>query len=347
MANLENLTPFAATAIPSMAVDGTEVLIVAVAGAFVLPGGGRPAPGPLAISDEQPPVPMTDVYWGEPDASSLRFEGQAGPHKTATDVWVEGHAMAPGGKAATRIDVALVIPGRVSKTVAVFGERVWTQGIGGLSATSPKPFPSMPLVHERAFGGAEQGTSPERAFEARNPVGRGFHTRESHAIGKPLPNLEDAHHLIRSVRDRPQPMAFGPVARSWQPRLGWAGTYDQKWLDQLAPAWPPDLDPRFFQAVPPDQQVHPKLIGGEPVGLSGVAADGPIHFVVPQYRLQVKSVFAKRAAWRMLELDTLVIEPDRSALTVVWRAVVPLPDGPLSHSYSVVRPLFDWEDSPA
>ena len=25
-------------------------------------------------------------------------------------------------------------------------------------------------------------------------------------------------------------MAFGPIGRAWQPRLKYAGTYDQKWL---------------------------------------------------------------------------------------------------------------------
>lgn len=344
MSNLENLTPFAATAIPTMAIDGSELLLILAAGRFVLPRPGSPSNDPAKLCDEQPEVPLNDVYWGAPDSSSLRREGQTAPVRLGTDVLLEGQAWAPQGKAAQRVDVALVIPGRISKTVAVFGERVWTQGIGGLTATSPRPFVSMPLVYERAFGGAERGDAPVREFDPRNPFGRGFYTRESQAFDQPLPNLEDPRDLIGSPRDRPRPMSFGPIARSWQPRVGYGGTYDQRWIDERAPMWPRDLDPRFFHSAPPDQQVHPHLRGGEPVGLTGVAPDGPIHFVVPRYRLQVKSVFHSHASWHPMSIDALLIEPDSGAFSVIWRAGIPLPGGPLDHDYSVLRTLFDWEE---
>src|SRR5262249_47796192 len=148
---------FSATAVPTLAVDGSELLLIVAAGRFALPRPGGPPSDPPPLHDEQPAVPLNDVYWGAPDASSLRHEGRTAPVQTSTDVLLEGQAWAPRGKAAPRVDVAVVIPGRISKTVAVFGERVWTQGIGGLTPTSPRPFVSMPLVYERAFGGVEPG----------------------------------------------------------------------------------------------------------------------------------------------------------------------------------------------
>ncbi|MEZ4297416.1 MAG: DUF2169 domain-containing protein [Polyangiaceae bacterium] len=346
MSHVENLTPFAALAIPSMLVSGADALIVLIAGRFLLPPPGKSTLDPPTVAEEQPDPPLADTHRGPPETSSLLTAGQATCGRPGTDVWIEGHAVAPGEKPAERVDVALVIPDRLQKTVAVFGDRVWTQGIGTLTPQSPRPFVRMPLVYERAFGGAEPGDAPVRPFEPRNPVGRGFFEKESQALGQPLPNLEDPRDLLRTPRDRPRPMAFGPIARSWQPRLGYAGTYDQKWLDDIAPAWPKDLDPRFFHNVPPDQVVTPHLRGGEAIGISGVHPAGQIHFALPSHRLSVKTVLHAQVTWQSPELDAVIIEPDAGAFTVIWRAVTPLPKGPLDHEYSVVRTLFDWEAPP-
>ncbi len=348
MPNLENLTPFAALSLPSMSASGANLLLVVVSGRFQLPRPGRSHTEPPSPSEEQKPVQLADVYHGEPDASSLRYEGQSAFVRLGTDVHLLGQAWAPGGRATTRVDVALVIPQRVSRTVAVFGERVWSQSLATLSPTAPRPFLSMPLVYERAFGGAEPVTTPDapRDFEPRNPVGRGFFTRAAQALYQPLPNLEDPRDLIRGPGDRPAPMGFGPVARSWQPRLGYAGTYDQAWIEDLAPNWPPDFDLRFFQAAPPDLVVTPHLQGGEPVGVSGVAPDGDLRFVLPSVRVLLKSYFRKGPVRRRMKLDCVQIEPDLGVFTMTWRAALPLPNGMFDHETSIVRLLEPWEESP-
>ena len=346
MPNLENLTPFAAASLPSMSAAAADLLLVVVSGRFHLPPAGAWRTDPPRPTEEQKPVQLVDEYHGEPDASSLRYEGQSAFVRLATDVHLLGQAWAPGGRAEKRVDVALVIPHRCSKTVAVFGERVWSQGLGSVSPTSPSPFVSMPLVFERAFGGAEPGDDPVRDFEPRNPVGRGFSRSASQALYQPLPNLEDPRDLIGSYGDRPTPMGFGPIARSWQPRLGYAGTYDQTWLDAIAPNWPPDFDLRFFQAAPADLTITPYLEGGEPVGLTGVAPDGDIHFVLPRYRVLLKSYFHRSISRRLMKLDALQIEPDAGVFTLTWRAAVPLPEGMFEHEHSIVRLLDPWEEAP-
>lgn len=346
MPNLDNLTPFAAISLPSMSLTGATLLLVVVSGRFALPRPGIATNDPPQPTEEQPPVRLADEYHGKPDASSLKHEGQSAFVRLATDVHVLGQAWAPRGRATDRVDAALVIPGRVSKTIAVFGERVWTQGVGGLGVTSARPFVSMPLVYERAFGGAEPGEAEGRAYEPRNPVGRGFFLSTLQALYQPLPNLEDPRHLIHHVGDRPAPMGFGPIARSWEPRRGYGGTYDQKWIDEHAPNWPPDFDLRFFQAAPPDLALAPHLVGGEPVGLSGFAPDGDLRFVLPRHRVLLKSYFRKRTLRRLMALDSLSIEPDEGTFTMTWRAALPLPEGMFEHESSIVRLLEPWEDSP-
>ncbi len=61
---------------------------------------------------------------------------------------------------------------------------------------SPRPFASMPIVYERAFGGP--------AVED-NPVGTGA------VPGSALPNVVDPQNPHR-------PAGFGPIARHWGPR---------------------------------------------------------------------------------------------------------------------------------
>jgi hypothetical protein len=346
MPNLENLTPYAATSLPSMAPDGTDLLLVVVSGRFDLPPAGRPRLGPPKPSAEQKPVLLHDEYNGEPDASSLRREGHSAPLRLATDVTMVGQAWAPKGAATKRVDVALVIPQRVSKTIAVFGERVYTQSIGAVVPTSPRPFTSMPLVWERAFGGAEPGDHQPRDFEPRNPVGRGFFKSAAQALNQPVPNLEDPAHLIQTSADRPTPMGFGPIARSWHPRVRFGGTYDRRWVEELAPAWPPDFDPRFFNSAPLDQQLRPHLQGGEPVAVSGVAPDGDLHFSLPSDRLVCKAYFLHRVERKPLPIDSLAIEPEDGTFTVTWRGNFALPRGMFEHLYTVVRPLEPWEEMP-
>jgi hypothetical protein len=344
--NLENLTPYSAISLPSMAPDGTDLLLVVVSGRFDLPPAGRTRSGPPKPSEEQKPVQLHDEYNGEPDSSSLRYEGQSAPLRLATDVHIVGQAWAPKGVPTKRVDVALVIPNRLSKTVAVFGERVYTQTVGAVVPTAPRPFTSMPLVWERAFGGAEPGDHQPREFEPRNPVGRGFFKSASQALNQPVPNLEDPRQLINTSADRPTPMGFGPIARSWYPRVRFAGTYDQRWLEELAPNWPPDFDPRFFNAAPPDLQLRPHLSAGEMVGVSGVAPDGDVRFSIPPERLLLKSYFQHGVDRRLMLVDSLLIEPDDAKFTVTWRSALPLPHGMFEHELSIVRVLQPWEDPP-
>ena len=45
--------------------------------------------------------------------------------------------------------------------------------------------------------------------------------------------------------------AFGPVGRHWEPRVRYAGTYDDRWTEDRMPLLPKDFDDRFHNAAPP------------------------------------------------------------------------------------------------
>lgn len=344
MPNLENLTRFRAVDLPSMNKEGEELLVICVAGRFDLPPAGRPSNEPPKPSEEQLPPVMEDVYWGEPGASSLRYEGQTAYQRPGTDIYISGHAWAPRGKPVTEM-LAAVKVGPCQKGVRVFGTRVWYRGTLGLKPSAPRPFESIPLRYERSLGGVARATGNELpAYEPRNPVGVGLYGSAKEAVEQPLPNLEDPLHLLSSPTERVPPAGLGPIARSWQPRLALAGTYDDGWVEQRAPLWPTDFKPRFFNAAAPGLVASPGLKGGEAVVLAGLSPDGQFAFPLPRHRLMVKSVFRHRVDRRELALDAVQIEPDEGTLTLIWRAAVPCHRELAQHEYSLVRELEPWEE---
>src|SRR5690606_24551488 len=216
-----------------------------VSARFTMPLPIRGTATEPAIADEQHPVPLADEYTGEPGTSSLRVEGQGTHLRPGTDVYLEGHAWAPGGQPCERSVVGVSV-GPCQRGAVVFGERVWREGVMGAALSRPVPFTSIPLVYERCFGGSPAGASGRVALVSEhNPVGRGLFAREREAIGQLLPNLEDPQAPITSFADRPLPVGFGPIARHWRPRREYGGTYDEIWEQNRAPLWPKDVDPRL------------------------------------------------------------------------------------------------------
>lgn len=311
--------------------------MVVAAARYTMPPPGAMVLQPLVISEEQQPVPLGDEHNGEPGQSSLRWEGQGVCMRPGTDVYLSGHAWAPRGQLATRVLVSVGV-GPCRREATVFGDRRW--GVSGASA--PVAFEKIPLVYERCFGGLVEGArgSTAKAIE-RNPVGRGIYVDPD---GQLLPNIEDPQRLIASPQHKPPPQGFGPIARHWMPRRGLAGTYDQAWVENRAPLWPPDFDPMFFLAASPGLQAVPHLRGGEDVALVGVHPDGPLRFTLPPLRLVAKFRFADKVVRRMLVLDALMLEPDVLGVTLIFRASVVVAPTMLALESTTLRLLEDWEE---
>jgi hypothetical protein len=345
MADFENATPFGARVIRSSDREGLDMLLIVVGAQFVLPDPGDDNPR-LHLFPTQEEPPLADEYSGEPGRSSIRREGQSSYTKPATDISVCGEACAPKGKPVTQMNVNIRV-GTCAVDLRVHGDRVWQRAISlGAKPSDPEPFLTMPLVWERAYGGVATSSTEQRpAFEPRNPIGCGLETDTHDAIGKPVPNIEDPRQPLSQVSDRPRPMGVGPVARHWQPRVSYAGTYDDTWKRQRAPLWPTDLDERFFCGAPGYLQASPHLIGGEPVLLKGLHPDGPISFRLPTLRLASLSRFVGRTAPSTPVLDGVLIETDMSRLTMYYRAAVPAPLSLIKHLRTSLHLLRPGENS--
>jgi hypothetical protein len=260
-------------------------------------------------------------HFGEPGKSSIKYDADLVLTKRTTDILVVGHAYAPAGHSVTHADVGFKV-GPVQKVLRVFGDRQW----GTFGASAPQPFEKMPLVYERAYGGVDlKSDQPDKDWDWRNPVGTGYATASGRATGLRLPNIEDPKNPIDSWRDRPAPAGFGAIASHWQPRVGYAGTYDERWIKTRQPLLAEDLDDRYFQSAPADQQAPGFLRGGEPVVLLNLRPEGRLQFALPKVYLGFETRFydGSREIHKRRELHSVILEPDFPRVSMVWHSALP------------------------
>ena len=181
------------------------------------------------------------------------------------------------------------------------------------------------MVYEKAYGGVHVANGQLADAETRNPVGRGFAgTRKPEEMnGVPLPNLEDPKQLIRNITDQPTPAGFGFCAPNWQPRVSFAGTYDDAWQKTRAPYLPVDFNSRFLNMANPDLIFPGYLQGGEPVTITHMHPAGEVKFDVPQVGLITRVKVAEREEIPEFRLETLILEPNQLTFSLVWRAAIP------------------------
>ena len=321
---LINATRMVAGYTMGMEPSGRELLVVVIKGTFTLP---KTSAEPLRLAQEQLPLVMADTFTGAPGFSAPVYEVDFAPRKPRVDVLLLGSAYAPDGRPATRVPVGLRVNG-ITKTFAAVGNRVWQAASSGVSASAPTPFTVMPIGYDRAFGGVDNRHDDPAKHVAcmRNPVGKGFHRhlKSEWVDGAPLPNTEGLNRPVERPDGEYLPMAFGPIGRAWEPRFRFAGTYDQRWLDEDFPFLPPDFDEQYYQAALLDQQFTGPL-GGQEVAMVNLTPDGRRSFKIPAFEAPVH-VFPKCGEREDLTaiLDTLVLEPDLERLTMTWRVARPL-----------------------
>ena len=299
--------------------DGSEARVALLKATYEISKTGS-----LEIAEEQQPICLVDEYLGVPGHTSVIYEGDGAYFKPVTDIVVIGNAYAPKGKNVKSFNASLSV-GKISKTVAVIGDRHWHySSIFGVTMSNPKSFSEMLLCWERAFGGTDtfHKNSMKHTWEKRNPVGTGFRvTKSAESLdGLALPNFEDPKSRIKSWKNKPIPQGFGFIGRSWMPRVGYAGTYDEAWQKHRMPILPLDFDYRFFNSAPPGL-VYPGYVqGGEVVKAVNLSKRGIEQFDLPS--LKVK--FSRRDRGKFFEvdgiLDTVVFKFDENKVVLVWRS---------------------------
>jgi len=317
---LNNQTPFAAERCWVRDINGAEVWLVAVKATFDIQKTGE-----LTIAEKQEEVNIAPKFRADPAVTSLEFETDLPHLKLATDVLVEGHAYSPNGKPVSSLTVRLKVA-NIDKSLNVTGDRIWYKSPIGVNVSDIKPFIKMPIIYERAYGGAilDEEDEHKRGWEPKNPVGLGYAKFAPHLIDTPVPNIEDPNSLRANFSHRSHPVGFGPIAGHWAPRVKLAGTYDKKWEESRQPLLPLDFNEKYYQVAPADQQVPGYLKGGEIVELTNMSPGGLLRFKLPRISLSFNTQFSDGTKQdHRSTLHTLVIKPDAPKVTMVWHTHLP------------------------
>lgn len=231
------------------------------------------------------------------------------------DVLIGGLVRQLGGAPGRRLDVELEVGRMFRRRIAVFGDRKWTRAAEGrLVKTDPEPFVVQHLRYEDAFGGMAPMEHGRPMPCTTNPAGKGFYLNEASAEGRPLPNLEDPNHLIRSIDDFPDPVGLGYYPIDGSLRVSSAVDHPIAKVSvpkTRAPSSPmPDLTAATSGPIRPDQllptffnMAHPAMIleaGKEPkpgdfIRLSHGARDGDLAFLMPDLSRHVYVQLEDRA----------------------------------------------------
>lgn len=310
MTGIDNRSGFPAELLSLPDLDGQEAEVLVVSAAWVHSDSGEwrapPEPRPVCLADE---------YFGEPSAqSSIRNEAQVAWRKPFVDVLVNGAAYAPDGVPTRSLTVALYAPS-IEKKVRVVGDRYRTS----LGPSEAAEFLTMPVIYERAYGGSDILSKPDRyAVWRQNPAGIGFRGARSHVseITTEFPNLEPISGSLEGP-----PAGFGIIARGWSPRLELAGTFDKEWLDSQWPLLPLDFDERHYQAAPLDQQIA-SIGGGDRFRLVNMTPDSLWEFELPSTELPIWAIGGRVKQRLTSRVDTVLIEPDSRTVSLTFRLIL-------------------------
>ncbi|WP_437730045.1 DUF2169 family type VI secretion system accessory protein [Sorangium sp. So ce1335] len=279
---------------------------------FVCKGTFNLRPRVCALAAEQEPIHVSERHWRDDPYWSLYAASDLVPHRLRADIVLVGHAFSPNGTAVRSL-TARVIVNDVDKAIEVHGARSVTQH-GVLDQSSR--FTKMPLLWEYAGGGP--GTS--------NPVGMPPHARDIHGR-RNLPNLQRRGAVVIGPDDVIEPVGFGPVASGWPTRRQKLGRHAATFPvnDWHRQPLPPDLDVRYFNAAPFDQQTT-ALRNDERLILEHLHPEHP-HLVTSLPGLHPRAYVDRPGEPSQavpMWPDLLWINTDRSICTVTWRGQVPL-----------------------
>src|SRR5947209_3221211 len=268
---------------------------------------------------------------------SSRYESDFAYFKPRADILLVGKCHVPAGKLAHNSSVTLRV-GSKSKSLAVFGNRQWVRSFGLFWEISPpQPFSEMELRYENSFGG--------RKFKM-NPVGKGYAKEEDEdgSSVRPLPNIEEPDHLIKSRSTESSVAGFGPLGNMWESRKSKLGTYKGKWKRERWPWFPEDFDWSHYNAAPADMQVAGYLKGDEELHFENLhPKHSQYESQMPGLRVrcflnvagegaEIPAVFLEVP----MNLDTLWVDMEKEKMVLVWRGVANVK----SEDYDEVRHVF-------
>jgi hypothetical protein len=289
---------------------------------------GYDAQGRLSELPRQPEFALDEVWRDRPMRSSLLNPGDLISFKPNTDVLILGTARPPDGKPAMQWDASLHIRNR-EKRLRLFGPRAWRHSLlSGWTLSAPEATAGVELLYENAYGGvtdASQEQFEDGEFYPDNPFGCGFVGRSRPDTGREqrAAQIEAWEGAVTRFGKDVAVGGLGPVPGFFPSRARHMGTYDQAWEEQHKPNIPLDMDMRYWNAAPPDQQVEGYLREGDEIVLAGLAHVPRLSLSMPPFTAMTVAHFEdKHNEAAQLRLDTVLIDLDRRQLSLRYHRIV-------------------------
>jgi hypothetical protein len=341
----KNLTPFDALAFVAVDIADNKYHVVAMRVGYDLqPLKTTDAKQPqhtgqthqLVLAEEPATLAMEDIYYGQPNTSSVKWESDLAPFKPHCDVVVvNAHAHGPDGKTWASFTCGVQVGDKL-KELRITGKRQWTKRLYW-QLDRPETTQSVPIRYELAYGGSSQHTFKKGLFQAQadapinevyplNPVGMGWaHPDYLKAVVPselPCAQIEDPNDRISKFGHAYTPQGFGVIGRAWAQRIPLAGTYDDAWLRDHWPKLPQDFDFGYWNGAHPDLQIpYPKPDVN--IELIRLSPSGRIATQLPAHRGFVLARFEEGAVLPLpTVIDTLIIDMQSMQVHVVYRALV-------------------------
>lgn len=323
-----NYTPFPTLCFETAWPDkSARYTIVIRATAEIIPGYR------LRLAEEQLPLNVTDIYFGQPGSSSLRHPNDLSPFKPKADIIINATAYNP--KSPSRAFSVSVRIGNVTKRILITGPINWSKTFTGWRLADPGPVAKQLIRYESAFGGAlkytdEKGQSKIIDVYQYNPVGVGWRSRLADKFDD-SPKQMPAPQIYPYSSEKPifgkeyPPEGLGAIAPSWLPRQKYAGTWQAPAECEEMPSYPPDFDQLFYNSAHPDLIVSYPA-GDEKIELINLTPSGSLGFQLPGHEVFISAHYIGQGESVKLpaNLDTLIIEPDEMRVGMVWRATLPV-----------------------
>lgn len=286
--------------------------------------------GSLAL-DTQAPVPLFEV--DEPTDLGLLPCDAVPRQDRVFEVILLARAHG-GGQAQMLVDMAV---GDIRRGLLVSGDRWWLSAGSNARHSEPRPFETLPLTWERAFGGsAECWIDANSVIDLEHPMnkyGRGFDpTQLAVDVGKAfqspagfpqlakdwhrlLPNVEHPQLRVQRWDDAPRPYCWATLPTD-------IGAHMQRAHDQMQQTGQPlsqqDMLRMAYHRAHPDWIIPIPPIDSVVI-VRGVTASARWGFRLPRLRVLADYELGERTGTRELEPQMLVLLPEQSRAYIVYR----------------------------
>lgn len=264
----------------------------------------RQLDNPEKVHDKPLPIHMADVHY---DSGALKYPADIHSAHRGTSVVCLGHVYGPHGRATYEAQAEVRV-GNLYSAITARGARHVERRFGRLVPSEPEPFMRMPIRFENSLGGPTNVTNPVGIGELKD-------ISASKQEGSPLPTIEWAGTQPSDSRGRAFPAGFSPIARGWQPRCLFAGTYDDVWRRHRAPLLPLDFDERFNVVANAGLWSAEPMRGAEPIELKGLLTQGRLVTRIPRVALS----FHIGNCWHRPQIDLVLLEPDENRVSLSYR----------------------------